>query len=834
MYDEQSVLSCDILQRRMFLACQSSSTVDSGIEHPPPIPPKPTKDIPPLPPKHTSRLVRTVRSRCSKCDSAINVQSFHSASRRSDVAENCAVCKHNLESSRSCVLLVSKNIPDPKITQSVTCKRFTKRHPCQMTSKRRTPDFCEPVRDSNSTSDLPTSSCTCASNAWGPSSLGTKIDSDYVSHTRCFSPDYRGLNLIPDHFVNRRIPRYRDLGNVNKTGCGSLQWISDTFQRIFLTPKSSKPTRAHFHHPPNDMMSVSKCASSSTEEKLSGRVKALIQRKEREWKKDPYNQKAIRSLSLRHKRSFSYNSPCVEGNKTTSSNPNGYESSSTLNSPVNHHSLPPRSTNSRNSITRCNAVISPDATKRHFERLDSMCPSNGRAKPINVSKALGGSQTRYETPKPSNVCISHKRPESALAMMCACPPYVPSQVNSRDSTRECLPYMGSHSTTKVPVCSCLIHKTRRCYLSSPNCTSTSKPTNNEREQSTAEVTISKLTKRVHQLAADNVLLATERTGDLNRDTANPVASRVSCEIPIDPNNNVLTCTEDMDFGARATTIIDKNGQIHHVHHIHHFHHVHHHHHHHDCTDGIANTVASCPLSPVTSPVVCDRQRPPTTIASAVDTCILEETVSSPISCQNLTNQPTVGAEQVTPASSCHTYNAYDVRASDSTNISVSANSASRTSHTVSSQRLSSALQDSRSSFHRSMLELRKMGWYWGPLSFQEAQFLLAKRPDGSFLVRDSGHDTHILSLSFRVRGETYHTRIEHNQGRFSFWSQPQSHSANTMVEFIEKAVAHSVNGQFHYFLQSSAHGQPPVEVPLLYPLSRFQIGAMSVCLLVAD
>ncbi|VDP36001.1 unnamed protein product [Schistosoma margrebowiei] len=56
-----------------------------------------------------------------------------------------------------------------------------------------------------------------------------------------------------------------------------------------------------------------------------------------------------------------------------------------------------------------------------------------------------------------------------------------------------------------------------------------------------------------------------------------------------------------------------------------------------------------------------------------------------------------------------------------------------------------------------------MGWYWGPLSFQDAQFLLAKRPDGSFLVRDSGHDTHILSLSFRVRGETYHTRIEHNQ-----------------------------------------------------------------------
>ncbi|KAF8560541.1 hypothetical protein P879_09355 [Paragonimus westermani] len=89
---------------------------------------------------------------------------------------------------------------------------------------------------------------------------------------------------------------------------------------------------------------------------------------------------------------------------------------------------------------------------------------------------------------------------------------------------------------------------------------------------------------------------------------------------------------------------------------------------------------------------------------------------------------------------------------------------SRTGRTLTSSIPFSAtdLQQSRLSFQRSMLELRKMGWYWGPLTFQEAQVLLAKRPDGTFLVRDSGHDTYILSLSFRVRGETYHTRIEHS------------------------------------------------------------------------
>uniref|UniRef100_A0A5K3F5H3 SH2 domain-containing protein n=1 Tax=Mesocestoides corti TaxID=53468 RepID=A0A5K3F5H3_MESCO len=135
----------------------------------------------------------------------------------------------------------------------------------------------------------------------------------------------------------------------------------------------------------------------------------------------------------------------------------------------------------------------------------------------------------------------------------------------------------------------------------------------------------------------------------------------------------------------------------------------------------------------------------------------------------------------------------------------------------------SVAQDHRSSFQESMKALRKMGWYWGPLSFTEAEKLLANRPDGTFLVRDSAHDTFFLSLSFRVRGTTYHTRIEHNQGRFSFWFEPESHSASTVVEFIEKAVAHSIGGKYHYFLQTSTPGQRPVEVSLLYPLSRFQV-----------
>ena len=56
------------------------------------------------------------------------------------------------------------------------------------------------------------------------------------------------------------------------------------------------------------------------------------------------------------------------------------------------------------------------------------------------------------------------------------------------------------------------------------------------------------------------------------------------------------------------------------------------------------------------------------------------------------------------------------------------------------------------------------GWYWGQLSFDEAEARLCDLDDGSFLVRDSSDDRYILSLSFRSQSTTHHTRIEHYKG----------------------------------------------------------------------
>ncbi|XP_071510397.1 uncharacterized protein [Diadema antillarum] len=128
----------------------------------------------------------------------------------------------------------------------------------------------------------------------------------------------------------------------------------------------------------------------------------------------------------------------------------------------------------------------------------------------------------------------------------------------------------------------------------------------------------------------------------------------------------------------------------------------------------------------------------------------------------------------------------------------------------------------RGEFASSLRRISECGWYWGPMSWDDAEMRLENTPDGSFLVRDSSDDRHILSLTFRVQGSTHHTRIEHHNGKFSFWSQPTTHGSSSIVEFIEEAMRHSRNGRFLYFLRPRWPGLPPIPLQLLYPISRFQ------------
>ncbi|XP_066987283.1 uncharacterized protein [Macrobrachium rosenbergii] len=117
-------------------------------------------------------------------------------------------------------------------------------------------------------------------------------------------------------------------------------------------------------------------------------------------------------------------------------------------------------------------------------------------------------------------------------------------------------------------------------------------------------------------------------------------------------------------------------------------------------------------------------------------------------------------------------------------------------------------------------KVKDCGWYWGPISGEAAEKVLANEPDGSFIVRDSSDHHYIFSLTFKLNGFIRHVRIEHDQGNFSFGGFTKFKS-QTIVEFIENAVEHSRSGRYLFFL----HRRPvlgPMRVQLLHPVSRFK------------
>lgn len=111
-------------------------------------------------------------------------------------------------------------------------------------------------------------------------------------------------------------------------------------------------------------------------------------------------------------------------------------------------------------------------------------------------------------------------------------------------------------------------------------------------------------------------------------------------------------------------------------------------------------------------------------------------------------------------------------------------------------------------------EITSCSFYWGKMDRYEAEELLEKQQEGSFLLRDSAQDEFLFSVSFRRYGRSLHARIEEQQHKFSFdCHDPGVFSARNIPQllehykdpascmFFEPMLCHPVNRKNPFSLQ---------------------------------
>lgn len=113
--------------------------------------------------------------------------------------------------------------------------------------------------------------------------------------------------------------------------------------------------------------------------------------------------------------------------------------------------------------------------------------------------------------------------------------------------------------------------------------------------------------------------------------------------------------------------------------------------------------------------------------------------------------------------------------------------------------------------------LARYGWYWGPMSKEEAEAKLGSLSDGSFLVRDSASQTYLFTISFRCFGRTLHSRIKYLYGKYSVTDEDKYGS---VIELIADGMSKSQNDIFSFSTWNGRTG-PVIPVRLIQPVSRF-------------
>ncbi|CAJ0919050.1 unnamed protein product, partial [Mesorhabditis belari] len=115
--------------------------------------------------------------------------------------------------------------------------------------------------------------------------------------------------------------------------------------------------------------------------------------------------------------------------------------------------------------------------------------------------------------------------------------------------------------------------------------------------------------------------------------------------------------------------------------------------------------------------------------------------------------------------------------------------------------------------------LKRCPWYWGDITWSEAESLLLPCPEGTYLLRDSRNDSHIFTVSWRSREKVLHSRS------LLYWN---AKSGPDITKILEKAIRESQSGEANLLMHRRGEADQAELCTITMPLSRFDLFPQSL------